>query len=348
VNWCGLELVCPRCRGDLAEVGSSPPALVCPTCGSYPVIHGIPDLRVFPDPYIDLELDRAKAVALAERFTDFDFPRFVGHYYRNTAAVPPADAARFTRSLMGASARAEVALAGWEGRAGDDRHRPLDLLEIGCGTGPVLVAARAAGDRYRVVAGIDIALRWLVVAQRRLADEKVSIPLICACGEALPFADAGFDRVVADSMLEHASDQSRVLSEAYRVLRPGGRLFLATPNRRSVGPDPHTGLWGGSWLPASWSAAYVRRKGGIPPKRRLLSESELRGLVARAGFREASVFTPTVPGGQRAHLSAGLRLLAAAYSAMRTVPGMDALLRWAGPMLHLVARRDAAGAETEP
>lgn len=345
MNWCGLELACPRCRADLAEDGSSSPTLACRSCGPYPVINGIPDLRVFPDPYIGLEADRTKARALAERFGEFDFEGFVGFYYRSTSVVPPADAARFTRSLLGAAARAETSLSAWEARSGDDR-RSLDLLEIGCGTGPVLLAARSAGDRYRRVAGVDIALRWLIVAQRRLADHRAEIPLLCACAEALPFGDGGFDRVVADSMLEHATDQRASLSEAHRVLRPAGRLFISTPNRRSLGPDPHTGLWGGSWLPDTWTAAYVRRKGGIPPARRLLSEPELGRLVLGAGFGDLTVFTPSVPAGQRAHLSAGLRLLASVYTALRAVPGMDVLLRWVGPMLHLVARKPTGETRT--
>jgi hypothetical protein len=74
-----------------------------------------------------------------------------------------------------------------------------------------------------------------------------------------------------------------------------GRLFLSTPNRLSIGPDPHTGLVAGGMLPQRWTAAYVRRLGGIPPKRRLLSVLSIRKLLKQCGFRQVQVFLPDVP-----------------------------------------------------
>lgn len=47
--------------------------------------------------------------------------------------------------------------------------------------------------------------------------------------DALPFSDASFDTVVSFHVLEHTEVPERVLSEAYRVLRPGGTLLITTP-----------------------------------------------------------------------------------------------------------------------
>ena len=57
-----LGLCCPRCKGDLvAAVQGGEGSLRCRACAmDYPVILGIPDLRIFADPYIDIEPDRAK------------------------------------------------------------------------------------------------------------------------------------------------------------------------------------------------------------------------------------------------------------------------------------------------
>ena len=64
MNFGGIELCCPVCRADVAQAGQE---LVCRDCSRrFPVIAGIPDLRVFPDPYIGMEDDRKKGVGLAE------------------------------------------------------------------------------------------------------------------------------------------------------------------------------------------------------------------------------------------------------------------------------------------
>jgi SAM-dependent methyltransferase len=191
------------------------------------------------------------------------------------------------------------------------------------------------------VVGIDVALRWLVMARKRLETQGVAAPLICACAEALPFRDGSFTRAVADSTLEHLRDQERSIAECARVLRPGGSLFVATPNRRSLGPDPHTGLPAGGWLPEALTAAYVRRKGGIPPARHLLTARSLRSLLRSAGFRVPVLGAPDVPASQRAGFGPLTKLGIDAYHAVKRIPGGGALLRQLGPLLHAAARLES-------
>ena len=284
-----IEICCPACRGGLGWLASSGSALRCGGCGQhYPVICGIPDLRVFPDPYIDMEADRAKGLG------NFDFAGLIDFYYSITSIVPPQHAHQYKRGLLAGVPRAETALQAWEAvsLSGGKANNSEKLLEIGCGTGPLLVAA---SRRYQKVVGIDIAFRWLMVGKKRLAEAGLDAPLICACAEALPFPDDSFDCVVADSVIEHTQSQPDALREAGRVMHNSGRLFLSTPNRLSIGPDPHTGLVAGGMLPQRWTAAYVRRLGGIPPKRRLLSVLSIRKLLKQCGFRQVQVFLPDVP-----------------------------------------------------
>ena len=341
MDYLGLELVCPACRHDLALRGGMPPELRCSACArAYPIIAGIPDLRLWPDPYIGMEEDRAKGEKLASECAGLSFADSVELYYRLTTVVPAFQARAFTRALLAAAPRAAHALEQWE--HGTDRTAEatgaLDLLEVGCGTAPLLVGAAA---KYGHVAGVDVAFRWLVLARKRLQEAGLELPVLCACAEALPFPDAMFGRFVLDSTLEHLRDQTRGLEEAQRVMRPRARLFIATPNRRSLGPDPHAGIWAGGWLPDRVVGAYVRRKGGIPPKRKLLSTGELRRGLVRAGFDEVRTFVPEVPAGQRSGFGPGLRRIIDAYNtAVRTPPGRAVLLR-IGPLLHAVARKPA-------
>jgi SAM-dependent methyltransferase len=54
---------------------------------------------------------------------------------------------------------------------------------------------------------------------------------------ALPFDDASFDAVVSFQVIEHVSAPREFLAECARVLRPGGRLILSTPNRLTFSRD---------------------------------------------------------------------------------------------------------------
>ncbi len=366
MNLGSFEIVCPYCRGELGRPAEG--ELMCRSCGRrFPVVLGIPDLRIFPDPYIGFEEERAKVEKLAARFADLDFEQFVDFYYGITSVVPPQHAQMYRRGLVAGVARARASLAQWEQRVPADdgldsleiveqvmameenqgvpaleaveqvaaQREPLRLLDIGCGTAPLLVAA----EQYPVKIGVDIALRWLVVARKRLAQAGLAVPLVAACAEALPFPDGAFDRVAGESVMEHLTDQRKALGEVIRVLCPGGAVFLSTPNRRSIGPDPQTGIWCGSFLPESWTAARVRKQGGIPPKRHLLTGGEFLRLLREAGFEDAQRWLPEIPDEQRGHFSASQRAAIAVYSLARALPVTKQFLGWIGPMFMAAGRK---------
>jgi len=332
----GLEVVCPACMGALRGSGA---VLRCAGCGrEYPVIRGIPDLRLWPDPYIGLDEDRAKGEKLAAACAGLSFEESIELYYRETDVVPPFQARAFTRGLLAATGRASASLAEWERACPADTSR-LKLLELGCGTAPLLVGA---APRYAAAAGIDVAFRWLVIARKRLEEAGVDVPLLCACAEALPFPAASFDRVVADSAIETFRDQHLAAAEASRVAAPGACFFMATPNRFSLGPDPHIGVPAGGWIPKPLLDRYVRSRGAIPPVRTLLSVRALRHLLRDAGFDAIAVTAPAVPQVVRETLSGPLRRATGLYNAMLSVTPGRIMLRGIGPLLHAVARKPGA------
>jgi ubiquinone/menaquinone biosynthesis C-methylase UbiE len=105
----------------------------------------------------------------------------------------------------------------------------LDLLEVGFGRGEFL---RHCAALCRSVSGIDYSPAALEIAQRTLTGLANASAQIGDC-RALPFAAATFDRVYSGDVIEHVSrrDGERMLAEAWRVLRPGGLLFIHTsPN----------------------------------------------------------------------------------------------------------------------
>jgi SAM-dependent methyltransferase len=139
------------------------------------------------------------------------------------------------------------------------------LLEIGCGFGIslALMLKRFEVDAYGIEPASDGFGASYVCARRILACNHLDPSRILdATGEAIPFPDATFDIVYSNNVLEHTADPAKVLSEALRVLKPGGRLFVEAPNYLSffeghyLIPQPPI-LWHGM-LPL-WVRFFYRR-----------------------------------------------------------------------------------------
>ncbi len=75
--------------------------------------------------------------------------------------------------------------------------------------------------------------------------------------EHLPFANNTFDIVISHHVIEHIPNQKLHLSEIHRVLKKGGTLYLATPNKYGI-IDPHYKLPIISWLPRKASTLYLK------------------------------------------------------------------------------------------
>lgn len=113
-----------------------------------------------------------------------------------------------------------------------------DVLEIGCGAAP---CSRWLAARGAHVVGLDVSSGMLAHAQRAMERDEQRVPLILAGAEHLPFADASFDIVCsAFGAVPFVADSARVMREAARVLRPGGRWVFATnhPMRWMFLDDP--------------------------------------------------------------------------------------------------------------
>jgi ubiquinone/menaquinone biosynthesis C-methylase UbiE len=103
------------------------------------------------------------------------------------------------------------------------------VLEIGCATGSLTMAAkRAAGPGGRVCA-IDIIPGMIEYSRKKALDAGVDILFQNGSIDNIPFPDSQFDVVMCSFMIFHMSETTRVkgLAEIWRVLKPGGRLFIA-------------------------------------------------------------------------------------------------------------------------
>lgn len=106
-----------------------------------------------------------------------------------------------------------------------NQYAPLQdkrILDVGCGLGAYVRKMRYfSPDVY----GVDI-------DSERVAKASFDLPNIqVAPAETLPFADGFFDVILSHEVIEHVSDDAQAIREAYRCLKPGGRLVVFCPNR---------------------------------------------------------------------------------------------------------------------
>ena len=103
---------------------------------------------------------------------------------------------------------------------------PGPILELGCGSGDMLVSLMAAD---KPVTGVDLSGEMLMRAARRLRD-AAHVDLLQADTRCLPFPEQAYNVVVTMGVIEYVPDPMQMLREIARVLRPGGVLALTLPH----------------------------------------------------------------------------------------------------------------------
>ena len=154
---------------------------------------------------------------------------------------------------------------------------PAHLAELVRSLGPVADALDLGAGDGRLAA--EIAAERLVLADTsRVALERARRRLPAATAQPLepdgplPLADSAFDVVVCVHVLSHVRDVQLFLSEARRVLRPGGRLALAVPG--------HGRATGAAILARGFEHAFDPRS----PHLRFFTRRSLRRLLDELGF----------------------------------------------------------------
>jgi arsenite methyltransferase len=102
------------------------------------------------------------------------------------------------------------------------------ILDLGSGAGTdSLIAAQMVGPQGTVT-GIDMTPEMLVKARAAAAEIGLAnVVFVAGEAEQLPFADASFDVVVSNGVIDLIPDKDAVFAELHRVLAPGGRIQLA-------------------------------------------------------------------------------------------------------------------------
>jgi SAM-dependent methyltransferase len=135
------------------------------------------------------------------------------------------------------------------------------LLDVGCGDGEFLARMRQFGWDVQGVEPDPAAIQS--------AREAHNVPVVHGTLEALRDVSAAFDAVTLLHVIEHVPDPRETLRAAWRLLRPGGRLLVVTPNARSLG----TRVFGSAWV------------GWDPPRHlHVFTSAALHRLLTAAGF----------------------------------------------------------------
>ncbi len=157
--------------------------------------------------------------------------------------------------------------------AGDLRPGEV-VLDLGSGGGiDVLLSARRVGPTGFAY-GVDMTDEMLALAERNAAEQGAeNVRFLKGTIEDLPLPDASVDVVISNCVVNLSADKARVLGEAYRVLRPGGRLAVS-----DVLVQGH--------LPAAARRDMELWAGCVAGA---LEEAEYRSLLTGAGFAEVDI-----------------------------------------------------------
>jgi arsenite methyltransferase len=152
-----------------------------------------------------------------------------------------------------------------------DLHAGEVVLDLGSGAGAdVLICARRVGPNGRAI-GIDMTDEMLELARSNATEAGVgNVEFVKGYLEALPLPDASVDVVISNCVINLAGDKHRVLAEAARVLRPGGR-FAVSDVIADVGMDDATRADMAAWTGCIAGA---------------LTEPELRDALEAAGLAD--------------------------------------------------------------
>ena len=123
------------------------------------------------------------------------------------------------------------------GKEGEMREKALRLarlssgesvLDIGCGTGTLAIAAKRRVGESGMACGVDASPQMLARAVKKARKAGLGVDFRNAAVEALPFRDSQFDVVLSTLMLHHLPGKVReqCVQEIRRVLKPGGRVLI--------------------------------------------------------------------------------------------------------------------------
>ena len=104
----------------------------------------------------------------------------------------------------------------------------MNILDVGCGTGSLTIAAKQRQGNDGPVVGIDPSSNMVNLAQEKAAKAQVEVAFQVGVIEKIDFPENHFDLVLSSLMMHHLPDELKKdgLQEVYRILKPNGTLLI--------------------------------------------------------------------------------------------------------------------------
>ncbi len=135
------------------------------------------------------------------------------------------------------------------------------ILDLGSGAGlDLILASKKVGPTGRVI-GLDMTPEMIATCRKNLAAAGITnAEVVQGEMEHMPIPDASVDWIMSNCVINLSPDKARVLAEAYRVLKPGGRVMISDIVTNNL-PEEHRGdisAWVGCLAGAPEEADYLR------------------------------------------------------------------------------------------
>jgi len=346
-NW-----VCPKCKGLLRVEGGD---YLCGPCElRFSDSYGIPDFRLN-------DYDSKNHIALAKEYSESweeltyeDMVRMRWSGLRQRALAAGASRSGFRMwNLDEESHLASYKIRGKSylnmirntlKRVGQPGH-VRRLIDVGCGWGRDLLHLSTLADE---VIGVDVSTYSLLLTRKLLQEQGVSnVTLLLAEGQSLPLRSKCIDGINSSATIEHFPVPGDFLRECSRCMRNPGWVFLYYPNRFSLLPETHSGIWGLGFWSEKRQKKIVRRKAGGEWDVTLFSRrSFIRLLKSTSEYKRVTI--TGIPKGieQFVYTSkfAGMfprlpRVLKYGLATVRIIPGLERLVSFFAPVHFVLISR---------
>ncbi len=115
-----------------------------------------------------------------------------------------------------------------------DLHPGERALDVGCGTGDVVVSIAQITGTPGCAVGLDSSETMIDEARRRTRELGLPVEVVVGDAHSLPFEDGSFDACRADRVLQHLERPLEALGEMVRVTRSGGRVLVVDPDYETL------------------------------------------------------------------------------------------------------------------